>query len=57
MNSKLAKAIRREAGYHPTDARKYLRVEKKGLKGPVSHIVLDPESSRAKYRALKKEYR
>jgi hypothetical protein len=55
MNSKKARALRAEAGYHPMDERKQLTIKKLVSKTEtkIHRIENDPESSRAKYRALK----
>lgn len=54
MNSKTAKRIRREANYHPSNERKYIRAKHhKRCKG--EHDELSPNCSRFLYRELKKE--
>lgn len=55
MNSKKAKALRKQAGYHPTDKRHQIQVKKLISKTEtrILRVENDPESTRAKYRALK----
>lgn len=57
MNSKLAKRLRREANYHPTDEVKYVDVvnyKARPYKHP-THRELDPSCSKSLYKELKKE--
>lgn len=49
MNTKLAKQLRKEAGYHPSQTPKYVRAKKSN-----DGVRLDPESPKAAYRLLKK---
>lgn len=55
MNSKKARALRKEAGYHPKDARPQIATKKliSKTETKIHRINNDPESSRARYRALK----
>lgn len=55
MNSKKARALRKEAGYHPTDKRPQIQVKKLVSKTEtkIHRVDNDPSTSRAKYRALK----
>lgn len=56
MNAKKARALRKEAGFHPSDARP-MKVVKKLIsktETKIHRVENDPASSRAAYRALKK---
>lgn len=56
MNQKKARALRKEAGYHPLDERKQIATKKLVSKTEtkIHRINNDPQSSRAKYRELKR---
>lgn len=47
MNTKAAKALRKEIGYHPSQPRKYMHTGQ--------GIELDPSDKRALYQEMKKE--
>lgn len=55
MNVKKARALRKEVGYHPNDIRRQVPVKRLVSKTETKIIRIenDPETSRAKYRALK----
>lgn len=55
MNSKKARALRKQAGYHPSDERPQIEVKKLVSKDETKIHRVDncPSTSRHKYRALK----
>ena len=57
MNGKKARALRKEVGFKPTDARKYGPLVIATAMGRVKIVartrVNDPESNRAKYQTAK----
>lgn len=59
MNSKKARALRKEAGYHPKDERQQIEVKRVISKDEVRihRVDNDPTTTRAKYRELKQAAR
>jgi hypothetical protein len=60
MSGKTAKAIRRDANYHPSYERHYRilynRKQKDGTMGPGSVYLDDAKCSRPHYKEMKKEF-
>jgi hypothetical protein len=60
MNTKLAKRLRRDAGYHPRQEAVYVDVPNHKVRlanRPKFHRELDAVTAKAIYRELKKEFR
>ena len=63
MNTKKAKALRKEIGYHPTDPRFYnsivkkYHIDEKGVQHQHNTLEVSPRCSRALYLEMKKEMR
>ncbi len=59
MNAKKARALRKQAEYHPSDDREYSTMKVYSLAGRVTEYkrtkVNAEKTSRAKYRELKRE--
>lgn len=53
MNSKLAKELRRETGHHHTVPTGLVEAKHNGARG--SHLIVNPKTSKGRYKALKKE--
>lgn len=59
MNVKLAKRLRKAAGYHPSqETELHTQVNPATSRRPqTSFQIVDPESPKAQYKAMKKEYK
>lgn len=55
MNAKAARALRKMIGFHPTQVFRYVAGRNK--KGQLTHITVDPRSTRGVYRAAKQAIR
>lgn len=57
MNLKKARALRKEARFHPTDERRQNQVKRliSNSETLLGEITNDPQSTRFKYRELKKQ--
>lgn len=56
MNAKKARQLRKEAMYHPSQERSYIRVNKSRANPNKGTVELEESCSRSLYKSLKKDY-
>ena len=56
MNAKKARQLRKDAMYHPSQERSYVRVNKSQKNPNRGTIELDEHCNRSLYKGLKKDY-
>lgn len=57
MNTKLAKTLRRITGHHHSVSFKYTELTDVPSRSGKKPIIVDPNSTKGQYKALKKEYK
>ncbi len=57
LNAKTAKRLRKQTGYHPSQETDLIKQEVFSRRGAFIIKVVDPESPKAVYKAMKKEYK